>query len=158
MDSFALTALTALASQVVGILTPFFSKVGETIATKFGEDAYQASKHLYEVVHNRFAKKDDAGRASRALQNFADDPQLYGDVFKEMLIPLLQADPNFAETINVILHTGPIQRITVGANAKVEDTHMSNIMGQGTQTIEGGDGSTFSEVSLNIGPNPEQGR
>ena len=150
--------LTMVATQVVGILAAFFSKVGESIATKFGEDAYEESKHLYEVVRDRFAKKDEGDRASRALQNFADDPQLYGNVFKEMLLPLLQADPKFADTINQILHTGPIQRITVGANAKVEDTHMSNELGQGSQTIEGGDGSTFSGISMNIGPKREQVR
>ena len=71
-----------VATQVVAVLTPLFSKVGEAIATKFGEDAYEASKHLYEIVRDRFAKNDDNGRASKALQNFADDPQIYGNVFE----------------------------------------------------------------------------
>ena len=150
--------LTLVATQVVAVLTPFFSKVGEAIATKFGEDAYAASKHLYEVVRDRFAKNDDGGRASKALQNFAYDPQLYDNVFEGMLQPLLQTDPSFADTITQILHTGPIQRIIVGVNAKVEDTSMSNELGQGIQTIEGGDGSTFSGVSMNIGPKREQKR
>jgi hypothetical protein len=147
-----------VATQVVAVLTPFFSKVGESIATKFGEDAYEASKHLYEVVRDRFAKKDDSGKASRALQNFADDPQLYGNVFKEILLPSLQADPGFVDTINQILHTGPIQRIVVGHDAKVEDVHMTNEYGQAIQTIEGGDRATFSDVSMNIGPKREQKR
>ena len=155
MDPFT---FTMVATQVVAVLTPFFSKVGEAIATKFGEDAYQASKHLYEVVRDRFAKNDDGGRASKVLQNFADDPQLYDNVFEGMLQPLLQTDPSFADTITQILHTGPIQRIIVGVNAKVEDTSMSNELGQGIQTIEGGDGSTFSGVSMNIGPKREQKR
>jgi hypothetical protein len=151
--------LTTVATQVVAILASLFSKVGESIATKFGEDAYEGSKHLYEVVRDRFAKKDDdGGRANKALQNFADDPQLYGNIFKEMLLPLLHDDPNFADTLNVILHSGPIQRITVGADAKVEDTQMSNESGQGTQTIEGGDRATFSGISMNIGPKREQGK
>jgi hypothetical protein len=98
--------LTTVATQVVAILTSLFSKVGESIATKFGEDAYEKSKHLYEVVRDRFAKKDDGGSASKALQNFVDEPQVYGNVFKEMLLPLLQADPNFAEILNVILPHG----------------------------------------------------
>jgi len=75
-----------------------------------------------------------------------------------MLLPLLQADPNFADTLNVILHSGPIQRIIVGADARVEHTRMSNESGQGTQTIEGGDRSTFSDISMDIGPKREQGR
>ena len=150
--------LTTVATQVVAILASLFSKVGESIATKFGEDAYEKSKHLYEVVWDRFARKDDGGSASKALQNFVDEPQVYGNVFKEMLLPLLQADPNFAETLSVILRSGPIQRITVGADARVEHTRMSNESGQGTQTIEGGDRSTFSVISMDIGPKREQGR
>ncbi len=148
--------LTLVATQVVAVLTPFFSKVGEAIATKFGEDAYAASKHLYEVVHDRFAKNDDGGRASKALQNFADDPQVYGNVFEGILQPVLQIDPSFADTVTQILHTGPIQRIVVGVNANVEDTSMNNELGQGIQTIEGGDRSTFSGISMNIGPKREQ--
>jgi hypothetical protein len=148
--------ITMVATQVVTVLTPLFSKVGEAIATKFGEDAYAASKHLYEVVRDRFAKNDDGGRASKALQNFADDPQVYGNVFEGMLQPMLLSDPSFADAITQILHTGPIQRIVVGVDAKVADTHMSNELGQGNQTIEGGDRSTFSDVSMNIGPKREQ--
>ena len=143
--------LGVLASQVVAILTPFFSKVGEAIATKFGEDAYAESKHLYEVVHDRFAKKDDDGRASKALQNFTDDPQLYGEVLEKSLLPVLQADPHFAASINHILQSGPIQRIKVGTDARVENTQMSNELGLGEQIMEGGDRSTFSGISFNIG-------
>src|SRR5271157_752651 len=150
--------LTMVATQVVAVLTPFFSKVGEAIATKFGEDSYEASKHLYEVVSDRFAKKNDGGKASKALQNFADDPQIYGSVFEEILLPSLQADPGFAGTINQLLHTGPIQRIVVGEDAKVADIHMNNEYGQALQTIEGGDRTTFTDVSFNIGPKREQKR
>jgi len=151
-------SFTMVATQVVAVLTPFFSKVSEAIATKFGEDAYAASKHLYEFIRDRFAKNADDGRASKALQNFTDDPQLYGSAFEGVLQSMLQSDPGFANTIVQILHTGPIQRIVVGANAKVEDISMSNALDQGTQTIEGGDGSTFSRVSFNMGPKGEQKR
>ena len=150
--------LTTVATQVVAILTSLFSKVGESFVTKFGEDAYEESKHLYEAVRDRFAKKDDGGSASKALQNFADEPKVYGNVFKEMLLPLLHDDPNFADTLNVILHSGPIQRITVGADTTVEHIRMSNESGQGTQTIEGGDRDTFSDISMNIGSKREQAR
>ena len=143
--------LGILASQVVAILTPFFSKVGEAIATKFGEDAYEESKHLYEVVRDRFVKKDDNGRASKALQNFTGEPELYGEALEKTLLPVLQADPHFADTIHYILQSGPVQRIKVGLNARVENAQLSNELGLGEQIIEGGDGSTFSGISLNIG-------
>lgn len=145
-------SLTALASQIVAILTPFFSKVGESIATKFGEDAYEESKHLYEVVHDRFSQKDDGGRASKALQNFTDDPPLYSSAFEQILSSFLQSDPNFAHTVDQLLHTGPIQRIIIAESVKVEHTHMRNTLGKGEQTIHAGDGSALSDVSMDIGP------
>jgi len=148
--------LGILASQVVAILTPFFSKVGEAIATKFGEDAYEESKHLYEVVRDRFAKKDDGGRASKALQNFADDPQLYSNVLKETLLPLLQADPNFANTLSQIIKTGPLQEMNFGDESSIEDTHQTNEQEQGTQNMKGGKGVTFKNVSQDIGHKKEQ--
>ena len=49
MDPFTLTALTALASQVVGALAPlmpFFNKVSDAISNKVGEDVYEQGKHL----------------------------------------------------------------------------------------------------------------
>ena len=143
--------LTTVATQVVAILTSLFSKVGESIATKFGEDAYEKSKHLYEVVRDRFAKKDDGGSASKALQNFVDEPQVYGNVFKEILLPLLQADPNFAETINEILHSGPIQRIEVGDDSTAEGNQMKNRAGEGSQIMRGGNRSTLKDNKMEMG-------
>lgn len=149
--------LTTVATQVVTILTAFFSKAGEAIAARFGEDAYEGSKHLYETIHDHFASEDDGGRANRALQNFTDDPQLYSAAFKEVLLSSLQTDTRFAQTLHQTLQTGPVQRITVGLDARVENVQMGNELGQGSQTIEGGDRSTFSGISMNIGPKGEQG-
>jgi hypothetical protein len=153
MDPIILTGIT---TQVAAILTVFLGKVGEAVSTKFGEDVYEECKHLYEVVRKHFVKKDDNGRASRALQNFADDTQLYSNAFKEMLLSSLQTDSAFADTLNQILHSPPIQSIKVGLDAKVEHIDIGNELGQGSQTIEGGDRTIFSDISMNIGPKRDQ--
>ena len=152
-------ALTTLASQVMALLTPYLTKAGEEFVSQFGDAAFEQCKRLYDAVRARFIKEapKDGGNAAQALDALAKDPDMASAV-QTKLVRILQEDPDFAETINVILHSDPIQRITVGADAKVEKTHISNELGQGTQTIEGGDRATFSDISMNIGPKREQGR
>src|SRR2546425_129285 len=140
MDPFTLTALTALASQVVGILAPlipFFNKATDAVANKVGEDIYEQGKHLYDVIHARFAKEADDGKSSKVLQNFTEDPKEYSPNLENKLLLLLQADPSFATTLSQIIKTGPLQEMNFADDASVEDTHMDNELGQGTQSMKG---------------------
>jgi hypothetical protein len=157
MDPFALTALTALASQVVGILAPLIPFINKaTDATKVGEDVYEQGKHLYDLIHARFAKEADNGKSSKVLQNFAEDPKEYSPNLENKLLLLLQSDPNFANTLSQIIKTGPLQEMNFGDDASVEDTHQSNELGQGTQSMNVGERATFKNVSQNVGPKKEQ--
>ncbi len=161
MDPFTLTALTTLAHQVVEILTPlmpFLSKSGEAIATKVGEDVYDEGKHLYEAIHGRFTEEADHGKSSKVLQNFTEDPEEYRPNLENKLLVLLQADPNFTNKLNNILQTGPIQDMNFASDANVEDTHINNELGQGTQRVSVGQRAKFKNVSMNIGQKKEQGR
>src|SRR5262245_42890104 len=133
MEPITIAALTALASQIVGILTSFFSKAGEALASKFGEDAYEEGKHLYHIVRYRFAQEPDNGRASRALQSFIDDPETYGTVLEKVLVSMLQSDPEFANVLNGITQKGPIQRLEIGDSSIARGNQMRNSLGQGTQ-------------------------
>jgi hypothetical protein len=158
MDPFTLTALTALASQVVGILAPlipFFNKATDAVANKVGEDVYEQGKHLYDTIHARFAKEADDGKASKVLQNFSQDPKEYAPNLENKLLLLLQADPNFATTLSQIIKTGPLQEMNFADDASVEDTHQNNELGQGTQRMIGGQRDTFKNVSQNIGSKKE---
>ncbi len=158
MDPFALTALTALASQVVGILAPlmpFFNKATDAVANKVGEDVYEQGKHLYDVIHARFAKEADNGKSSKVLQNFTEDPKEYTPNLENKLLQLLQTDPNFASTLSQIIKTGPFQEMNFGDDASVEDVHQDNERGQGTQRMKAGESAKFKNVSQNIGPRKE---
>lgn len=150
MDPITLAALTALATKVVGILTPFFSKAGEAFASKFGEAAYQEAGHLYQIVHDRFAKEPDNGRASKALQNFADDPQTYDTVLKNMLLPILQSDSHFADALTAITQKGPLQILEIGTGSTAKGTQMENTAGQGVQIARAGDHSTLENNIFKI--------
>jgi hypothetical protein len=156
MDPITITMATTIATQAIQILTPLFSKASEAFASKFGEDAYQASKHLYQIVQDHFAKQNDGGKASKILQNFADDPEEYRPNLENKLIPLLQADPEFAKQLSQTLQTGPIQDMDFAEDATVEDTHMNNELGQGSQKMKAGNRANFKNVSMNIGPKKEE--
>ncbi len=150
MDPITLAALTALATKVVGILTPFFSKAGEAFASKFGDAAYQEAQHLYQIVHDRFAKEPDNGRANKALQNFADDPQTYDTVLKNMLLPILQSDSHFADALTAITQKGPLQILEIGTGSTAKGTQMENTAGQGVQIARAGDHSILENNIFKI--------
>ena len=155
------SALTTLASQIVAILAPlapFFSNATNAVATKVGEDAYAEAKHLYEIIHSRFAEEADNGKFSKVLQNFTEDPKDYGPNLENKLLLLLQADPNFATTLSQIYHSGPIQSIKAGQDAKFANTNFCNESERGTQTIEVGDRPNFSGTTFSIGPKKQPGK
>src|SRR5713226_6107319 len=145
-------ALTTLASQVVALLTPYLTKAGEEFASKFGDAAFEQCKRLYDAVRARFMKEapKDGGNAAQALDALAKDPDMASAV-QTKLVRILQADPNFAETINVILHSGPIQSIEVGDDSIAEGNQMKNRVGEGSQMMRGGNRSTLKDNSMEIG-------
>ena len=149
--------IVTLANQVVQALAPFMpflggigGGIGAAIVSKVGEDVYdqgkKQGKRLYQVVEERFEqeKTADHGSASRALQNFVYEPDKYQDVFKTTLLPLLQADPAFANQVRGILETSPaLQQIMRGGNyAVLRNNQQTNTAGSGSQIIEVGDGGT----------------
>jgi hypothetical protein len=153
------SALTTLATQVVAILAPlvpFLSTAANAIAPKVGEDAYAEVKHLYGVIHTRFDKEADDGKSSKVLQNFAEDPEEYAPNLENKLLQVLQADPSFANTLNQIIKTGPLQEMIFGDESSIEDTHQTNEQEQGTQSMKGGKSVTFKNVSQTIGHKKEQ--
>ncbi|SRR5260370_1111481 len=151
MEPITIATLTALASQVVGILTSFFSKAGEAVASKFGEDAYEEGKHLYHIIHDRFAKEPDNGRASKALQSFADDPETYDTTLEKVLISILQSDPEFANALKSITQKGPIQRLEIGNSSIARGNQMKNSLGEGMQIAKAGENSALEGNVFEIG-------
>ncbi len=151
MEPITIAALTTLATQVVGILTSLFRKAGEALASKFGEDAYEEGKHLYHVVRDRFAKEPDNGKANKALQNFADDPETYDTVLEKVLVSILQSDPEFAYALKGITQKGPIQRLEIGNSSIARDNQMKNSLGEGTQIAKAGENATLEGNVFEIG-------
>ena len=149
------SALTTLATQVVAILAPlvpFLSTATNAVATKAGEDAYEEAKHLYGVIHTRFAEESDDGKSSKVLRNFSEDPEEYAPNLENKLLQVLQADPNFANALSQIMSTGPLQEMIFAEDVSVEDAHQDNEQGKGTQRIVGGPRNELKNLSQHIGP------
>ena len=149
MDPLTITALT---TQAIAILTPFVGKMQEAIANKAGEAVFERGKHMYEVVQARFAKEADGGKTSKVLENFASDPKEYQINLRNNLLTLLETDPNFANMLSQIVHSGsgPIQQIEIGDYSVVEGNQMKNSIQRGAQTIHGGDGTAIKENIFEI--------
>lgn len=146
-----------LAAVVVAALSPFIAKAGEGLATKIGEETFEQGKRLYEAIHARFTKEADKGddTAVDVLQNYERKPAVYSDTLQTVLVPLLENDPAFAQTLTQIVQSGPTQNMDFQDDANIEDTHMDNEYGKGSQNMKGGHRSHFKNVSMNIGPKKE---
>lgn len=145
-------ALTTLASQVMALLTPYLTKAGEEFVSQFGDVAFEQCKRLYDTVRARFVKEapKDGGNAAQALDALAKDPDMASAV-QTKLARILQADPDFANTLKQILRPGPLQDIQVGDDATAEGNQMRNREGEGSQTMRGGNRATLKDNIMEIG-------
>src|SRR5438270_11843610 len=127
MDPITLTGLA------LTILSPYIAKVGEGFATRVGDEVFEQGKRLYKAIRDRFTQHPDGGKASTVLENFTKDPEEYSSNFENKLLPLLQQDAEFAETLKKIIESGPPlspqQQIIARDNAQVLSNRMSNITG-----------------------------
>src|SRR5437764_14995555 len=96
---------TILLNQVINILTSLSgeSKAGGASTTRYGEDAYEQGKYIYEAVQIRFDQETDGGLASGVLANFMREPEKYRDDLQKRLISLLQADPDFVKKLRSVI-------------------------------------------------------
>ncbi len=145
-------ALTTLASQVMALLTPYLTKAGEEFVSQFGDAAFEQCKRLYDAVRARFMKEapKDRGNAAQALDALAKDPDMASAV-QTKLARILQADPDFTNTLKQILRPGPLQDIQVGEDSTAEGNQMRNREGEGSQTMRGGNRSTLKDNIMEIG-------
>jgi hypothetical protein len=141
----------ALAREVINALAPvapYLGTAGTAIATKIGEDVYKKGQDLFDIVRARFAKEPD-DKASKALQQFVDDPDM-GQTVEIKLARLLQSDPAFADTLSRVLRSGPEQVIIASDEAAVRKNKMRNTHDDGSQRIDASGKSTVEENEMNI--------
>ena len=140
-----------LAGLVMTALSPYIAKVSEEFATKVGDAAFDQAQHLYQTIRARFAKEPDAGKASKQLEEFKQDPDV-ADTVQMKLVRILQSDPAFAETLKEIVQSGPRQILTVRGFSSAKATDFSNTTSSGAQEADVEDHSTIEGTRFHIGP------
>ena len=147
-----------LASTVFVLLSPFITEAGKAFAGRVGDAAFEQAKHLYQVIHSRFAKEADGGKSSKVLESFSADPEEYGTNFQNKLLPLLQNDPDFAKALEQIVKSGPPlgprQEILARDTAQVLRNRMINTTREGKQVIDAAGGAHVEDNLMSMGPRP----
>jgi len=67
-----------------------------------------------------------------------------------VLLPVLQADPEFTNSLQGITQKGPIQRIEIGNSSIAKDNQMKNSLGEGTQIAKAGEYATLERNIFEI--------
>ncbi len=143
MDAAALTRL------IITLLIPLTSKLDITRMSEKSDEAVQQGKRLYELLQARFARERDGGKANKALQSFIEDPE-YSAIVERKLYPLLQVDPDFAETLHSIVQTGPHYLLTPEEEIEARRIRQANTLGIGRQEISAGKYSSVEGNRMNI--------
>ena len=144
--------IQALAEQAIVLLTPFVLQLRDATAGALADAGVAQMKHLYEKIRDRFKKeeKQDVGKAIKVLENFETDPEEYQVNLRNKLSTILQADPDFLREVELILNSGPAQRILVSEDSMAINNKLRNSAGKGLQSIEVTDGSRADGNTLEI--------
>ena len=139
--------IATLTTLAMGFLT--------VMATKAGEDVYGKAKeltvHVYETLRTRFAREQDSGKATQALQALVDGDTDFSGVVEKKLLTMLKADPAFAQQLAQLVQSGPSQLLIAAEEAKASHISMDNTRGQGRQEINLGTRASAKDVHFNIG-------
>lgn len=99
-------ALTAFLSPFLPFLIKFGEKSAETVGSKFGEEAWNTAKKIWDKLHPKIEAKDDAKIATEQLAA-KPESEARKAVFQEELETLLKENPDLAEAIAQILQEKP---------------------------------------------------
>ena len=116
-----------LSTMVVGFLSPYLAKAGETIAKKAGEAAWEKMKDIHEIVKNKLAGDDYAGQTLKRLEEVPESETRQA-ALTGILEEKIRDDSTFAETLQKLLREVKeagveqkiVQQMNVSDHGKVE--------------------------------------
>jgi len=125
-------AIITFLSPFLPFLIKFGEKSAETAGSKFGEDAWNKAKKVWDKLHPAVAAKEDA---KVAVEQVAAKPESKARkaVFQEELETLLKENPDLLEAIAQIWQEKPEATSRTQINQNVRDTK-----GQVMGIMEGG--------------------
>ncbi len=133
--------LTAFLSPFLPFLIKFGEKSAETAGSKFGEDAWNKAKKIWDKLHPAVAAKEDAKVAAEQVAA-KPESEARKAVFQEELTTLLQENPDLLAAIAQIMQ----EELPATSGTKITQTITNNegqAIGQMTNSkaigrIEGG--------------------
>jgi hypothetical protein len=99
-------------------------------------------------VRDRF-RQDGNATALQTLDLFEGDPETFSDALTRLLVPALEAHPEWAAEIRQMLAQPASQEIIARNNSVIEQVRMQ-ISGAGSQRIDSDD-SRLTGIDMNIG-------
>lgn len=93
-----------IAAAVVALLAPYLAKAGESMASKLGEKAVEATEALLQIIRDKFAKDKDT-YAEQTLQRVEKEPEdkARQAALRGVLEEKIQADPAFAQKLTQLV-------------------------------------------------------
>ncbi|MGB3205071.1 MAG: hypothetical protein WBB28_08790 [Crinalium sp.] len=125
-------ALTAFLSPFLPFLINLGKKSAETAASKFGEDAWNKAKKIWDKLHPAVAAKEDAKVAAEQVAAKPESENRQG-VFREEMEILLKENPDLLEAIAQIWQEGS----EASSGTSISQT-ITNTKGQVTGLQTGG--------------------
>lgn len=98
--------ITALATSVLSVITPYVTKGADEFAKLVGEAAFDKAKAMFAALKQKFSSDREA---ADTLTRFEEKPQRYQPVLQDILSEKLTQDPAFAaEMDRHIKNMGPV--------------------------------------------------
>jgi phage-related tail protein len=120
--------LTALATTVIGVLTPLVSKGVTQLANAAGDFAAKKAEEMLGRLRDHLNKKNDVVAAD-TLQRFEKEPEKYKPMMETVLQERLEQYPDLrkeiaalvnemGDSVNVVQKLGEVEGEAIGAEVK----------------------------------------
>ena len=149
-------AIDILVGEIMPILTQFVTmtgkvgieaigKLGEGVAAKTSEGLGES---LITAIEKRFTKDGDS--ATRALDAFKKEPDIYQSALEKKLCQILLTDQDFFNLLNGIAQKGPEQSFKTEREVTTGDVAMENAHRVGLQSVNLGEKSRTGNITMHI--------
>ncbi len=112
--------ILAFVEQLLTSLIPYASKAAENAAKRFGDDAYEKAKALYQRLRLKIASDETA---QRELDRFIEDPGGDAQLLKQVLRALLAEDPELFRELQAWLATNDAPEVRI-----LQDVYKADIV------------------------------
>jgi hypothetical protein len=90
--------INAIAAAVITLLSPYLAKAGEEAAKQIGNAAWKKMAEIHQIIKTRFKKEKDDFPA-KTLEQFEKDPKKRKGAMQEVLVKILEKDPELATSL-----------------------------------------------------------